>query len=135
MTKNDPVYLLDSSVLIPLFVAEHEFHGTAVQWMSARSRYSTCPITQGALVRHLFRLGAGVNARALLEWIHADSRHEFWADAIDFRSVRLEPVLGHRIVTDAYLVALAHHYGGRLATFDRALVEVFPQAELVSADL
>lgn len=30
-------------------------------------------------------------------------------------------VIGHRQVTDAYLVALARHHGGRLATLDRGL--------------
>ncbi len=30
-------------------------------------------------------------------------------------------VIGHRQVTDAYLVALARHHGGRVATLDKGL--------------
>lgn len=47
--------------------------------------------------------------------------HQFWTDAIGYEADLLTAVLGHRQVTDAYLVALARHYGGRLATLDRGL--------------
>jgi predicted nucleic acid-binding protein len=37
-------------------------------------------------------------------------------------------VIGHRQVTDAYLVALARHHDGRLATFDRGLAALHDDA-------
>jgi predicted nucleic acid-binding protein len=45
----------------------------------------------------------------------------FWPDSIGYEAVRLDGIIGHRQVTDAYLAELARVNGGRLATFDRAL--------------
>jgi predicted nucleic acid-binding protein len=47
--------------------------------------------------------------------------HTIWPDEIRYEAAHLGGVIGHRQVTDAYLVALARHHGGRLATLDRGL--------------
>jgi uncharacterized protein len=47
--------------------------------------------------------------------------HAFWPDAIPYERAHLGGIIGHRQVTDAYLVALARHHGARLATLDRGL--------------
>ena len=51
----------------------------------------------------------------------AQSWHRFWADSIPYEVAHLIGVIGHRQVTDAYLVALARHNRGVLATLDRGL--------------
>ncbi|MCB1126240.1 MAG: VapC toxin family PIN domain ribonuclease, partial [Verrucomicrobiae bacterium] len=53
--------------------------------------------------------------------------HAFWADQVPFaRAVAFagERLVGHQQVTDAYLLGLAIHYGGRLATLDPRIAEL-----------
>ena len=57
--------------------------------------------------------------------------YEFWPDDLTYADAPLGRIQGHKQVTDAYLVALAAHHGGKLATFDRALAAVHPEAALV----
>jgi len=60
------------------------------------------------------RLGEAINS----------PEHEFWPDELDLLGVRIldwSCILGHRQVTDAYLLALAVSHGGRLVTFERKI--------------
>ena len=123
MTKSK-VYLLDSNVLIALATPEHSLNARAAAWFRKGHRFATCPITQGALVR--FHLRAGVDATAesakvLLESISLLPQHEFWPDDVSYLDMPTAGIIGHRQVTDAYLVLLAGRHGGSLATMDRAL--------------
>lgn len=48
----------------------------------------------------------------------------FWPSSVsllDSGSFRLSHVQGHRQLTDVYLLGLAVHHGGRLATFDASI--------------
>lgn len=56
-----------------------------------------------------------------LEAFCASGHHVFWTDAVSLRDRRLFKwtPLTHRVLTDVYLLGLAKHKGGRLATFDR----------------
>ena len=48
--------------------------------------------------------------------------HVFWPDDLTLSdSHRFELTVGHRQLTDAYLLALALVHGGRLATFDGSI--------------
>jgi predicted nucleic acid-binding protein len=47
--------------------------------------------------------------------------HEFWSNWLAYSEINFVGVIGHRQVTDAYLVALASNHGGQLATMDRGL--------------
>ncbi len=50
--------------------------------------------------------------------------HAFWPDDVNLLESGLidwSGVLGHRQVTDAYLLALAVRNGGRLVTFDKRI--------------
>ena len=50
--------------------------------------------------------------------------HEFWPDDLSLFSPEIfnwSCVLGHRQVTDVYLLALAVHRGGRMVTLDRRI--------------
>jgi toxin-antitoxin system PIN domain toxin len=126
--------LLDSSVLIALTIAEHEHHASASAWLAEAGRFAVCPVVEGALVRFLVRLGeSGETARAVLEGVHRHARCAFWPDSLSYRGLGLAGVRGHRQVTDAYLVGLAEHRRGRLATLDRALVEAHPRRTVLVA--
>jgi predicted nucleic acid-binding protein len=48
--------------------------------------------------------------------------HEFWPDDVSLRDAgRFDLAVGHRKLTDVYLLALAVAHEGRLATFDRSI--------------
>jgi len=55
--------------------------------------------------------------------------HCFWTDEIGLAEA-VQPfrrrIVGHRQVNDAYLLGLAIHKGGRLATLDRGLLALLP---------
>jgi len=133
MTKSK-VYLLDSNVLIALATPEHSLNARAAAWFRKGRRFATCPITQGALVR--FHLRAGVDATAesaklLLESISLLPQHEFWPDDASYLDMPTAGIIGHRQVTDAYLVLLAGKHGGSLATMDRALAAGHQETSLI----
>lgn len=116
MTKNK-VYLLDSNVLIALATPEHSLNARAVAWFRMGHRFATCPITQSTLFR--FHLRAGVEATAesaklLLKSISALPRHQFWANDVSYLDMPANGIIGHKQVTDAYLVLLPKKHGGLL---------------------
>ncbi|TFV62741.1 PIN domain-containing protein [Geodermatophilus sp. DF01-2] len=125
--------LLDANVLIALVVVDHVHHGTVESWLAEDSTpFATCPVTQGALLRHLLRGGAdAAEALSLLRGWTSSERHEFWPDDLGHGDVDLRGVVGHRQVTDAYLAGLARVRGGRLATLDRGLALLHPDVALL----
>jgi predicted nucleic acid-binding protein len=59
--------------------------------------------------------------------MYTSGRYEFWPDAVSYADADLTGVIGHRQVTDAYLVALVQaHPGAKLATMDQPLVHMYP---------
>jgi toxin-antitoxin system PIN domain toxin len=120
-------------VLIALMVPSHVHHRAADAWLAAASeRFATCPVTQGSLVRFLIREGmSGATALRALAEVEVNPRHEFWPDDISYRDVPLTGVIGHRQVTDAYLVQLARRNGGKIATFDKGLAALHADAVVV----
>ena len=117
--------LLDANLLIALTNQQHVHHSRARSWFAAGVKsFATCPITQGALLRHYYRdvdKAESDGAVRILKQIEAMPSHEFWQDTIAYTEVRLAGVIGHRQVTDAYLVSLAMNHGGKLATMDKGL--------------
>jgi toxin-antitoxin system PIN domain toxin len=113
-------------VLIALVVVEHVHHDAAADWLAAsESRFATCPITQGSLIRFLVRTGqSAAAARDVVSAVEAADRHEFWPDGLSFADVEFGGVVGHRQVTDAYLAQLARSRNGRLATLDSGLAHL-----------
>jgi uncharacterized protein len=118
--------LLDANVLIALVVTEHVHHDAAADWLAASgSRFATCPITQGSLVRFLVRSGqSAAAAREVVGAIESATHHEFWPDSVSFADVAVGGVVGHRQVTDAYLAQLARSREGQLATLDSGLAHL-----------
>jgi toxin-antitoxin system PIN domain toxin len=116
-------FLADGNVLVALTVVDHVHHEVALGWFeAAEPELATCPITEGTLLRFLLREGqTAADAMALLEALRTQDWHRFWPDSIPYEAGQLGGVIGHRQVTDAYLVALAQHNGGRIATLDKGL--------------
>lgn len=123
------VYLADSNVLIALSTDDHVHHKVALGWFRREEPdVATCPITQGALLRFLIRGGhTATEALLHLDLLISNPWHEFWPDDLPYSAPMLDRVIGHRQVTDAYLVSLADHHDGRLVTLDRGLVAMHPQ--------
>ena len=120
-------YLLDANVLIGLTVEEHEHHERAITWVANVDRFAVCPIVEGALVRFLLRLGESSSTAAdVVRRIRAMPSCEFWTDSISYADVDLGHVVGHRQVTDAYLVSLARTHSAALATLDSGLASSAP---------
>ena len=129
--------LLDANVLIALVVVDHIHHDDAEAWLAGHTgSFATCPITEGSLVRLLIRQGQdGATAHAILTALAEHARHEFWSDSVSYRDVPLGGVIGHRQVTDAYLVRLARAHDGRVVSFDRGPAGVHGNVvELIPTD-
>ena len=124
------IALLDVGVLVALFDPGHILHEAVHTWLEEnRSRgWATCPITENAFVRavsHPDYPGRHVTVPDALERLQAFTEsgdHHFWPDATSLRRAsRIEAarVGGGGQLTAAYLLLLAVHQGGRLATLDR----------------
>jgi toxin-antitoxin system PIN domain toxin len=135
-------FLLDVNVLVALLWPAHEDHGRVQEWFGAHERYgwATCPLTQAAFVRIVSNPAFSPDAvrpqeaSDLLSTNLTHSSHQFWTDAISFadavKPFRMK-LLGHRQVTDAYLLGLVLHRQARLATLDKAILTLLPDKNLV----
>ena len=121
-------FLLDTNLLIALAWPNHVHHIEAQRWFAQAKAagFRTCPITETGFVRissnPSFTPEAVIpgEALALLERIRSLPGHGFWPDDLPIDAA-LKPgrIVGHRQVTDGYLLALAISHGGILATLDR----------------
>ena len=123
--------LLDVNVLIALLDAGHVHHKLAMSWLEGEigSGWASCPITQNGCIRIMSQpnypaaLPAAQIAERLAE-ASASADHVFWpadVNLLENGAVEWRRMLGHRQVTDAYLLALAVRHGGRLVTLDRRI--------------
>jgi uncharacterized protein len=124
--------LLDINILTALLWPAHEHHEAAHRWFGGRgdARWATCSLTQLKFVRIVSNPAfsrdalSPVEALALLGENLVHPGHDFWADSLQVPTAvkGMEVSLqGYKQLTDAYLLALAHHRKGVLATFDRGL--------------
>lgn len=130
-------FLLDVNALISLFWASHEHHGATQRWFAAASAkgWATCSLTQIGFVRIVcnptFSKDAVRPAQALavLEANLQHPRHQGWEDswgAADLMRPFVDRLVGHRQITDAYLLGLALRQEGRLATLDSGIEALAP---------
>lgn len=124
--------LLDVNLLVALFDPNHVHHEIAHDWFSdARLRgWATCPLTENGLIRILSNLKYSPQAESpgritdRLRTFCASGHHVFWPDDVSLRDathLSAAAAMSHRQVTDVYLLGLARHHGGRLATLDRSI--------------
>jgi len=125
------ISLLDVNVLIALCDGRHEHHPIAAQWFvdNAGAGWASCPLTQNGAIRSM-STPAYPGARpvsqvlAQVKTLCASAHHHFWPDAVSLTDgAILHPLhlLGHRQLTDAYLLALVVYNGGRFVTLDGAI--------------
>jgi uncharacterized protein len=129
------VYLLDANVLIALSWPTHEAHESVQRWFAKHSNrgWATCSFTQAAFVRIVSNPAFSPDAvtpneaMTLLSANLQHPAHEFWKGDIPFvdavKAFR-QGIVGHRQVTDAFLLGLAIHNKGRLATMDRGVISL-----------
>jgi len=131
------IFLPDVNVLVALAWPSHVQHGAALRWFVAnRSEgWATCPLTQSGFVRVSSNRNVIPEAKTpqealdLLRRIVEQPGHRFWQDDIAIAAadeVESKRLLGYRQVTDAHLLALALRRGGRIATFDRGILQLVP---------
>lgn len=123
--------LLDVSVLIALFDADHTFHRGATLWFSTHGKggWASCPITQNGCIRIMSHSAYPnrIPMAAIMERLSEAARntkHEFWADDVSLLSkdlVSFDHILGPRQLTDTYLLALSVHHHGTFVTFDTSI--------------
>jgi uncharacterized protein len=123
--------LLDVNALIALGWEGHERHREVATWFrrNGRAGWATCALTQAGFIRVLSQpslaTGATVAELALaLERNLAHPSHRLVALDFDFTDVLAcctGGVVGHRQVTDAYLLTTAIREGMKLLTLDRGL--------------
>lgn len=126
-------FLADGNVLIALVVTDHVHHGEVTRWfVEHQPVLATCPITEGTLLRFLVRSGISASESMLvLDGLRAQPWHWFWPADLPFQMSQLDGVLGHRQITDAYLVALTKANDGRLVTLDRGIAALHSDVELL----
>jgi uncharacterized protein len=123
--------LLDVNVLIALLDADHIHHARAATWLSENiaAGWASCAITQNGCVRIMSQPGypnalpAARVAQRLREATGTEF-HQFVPDdlsLLDPRHFDTDQLLGHRQVTDAYLLGLAVGHRLRFVTFDAAV--------------
>lgn len=133
-------YLLDVNVLIALAWPLHVHHAIAHTWFETvgHESWSTCPLTQLAFVRISSNpkiISTAVSPRAAVQALNdivALKGHVFWADDLRVNvlpSFSSSALVGHRQVTDAYLIELAKRHKGKVATLDAGLADLLSPAE------
>jgi len=139
LTRAHPtVWLLDANLLIALTQAAHIHHAEAHAWLAHQPKrpWATCALTQLAFVRLTSNpqiVGERITpAQALqaLVAMTAQPQHVYWPEApepMTMATLSSAAIVGHRQVTDAYLLGLAAIKRQCLATLDRGLV-AFAQA-------
>jgi hypothetical protein len=123
-------YLLDVNLLLALTDPMHIHHQSAHRWFLEKGQktWATCPITENGFIRiashpnYPNRPGEVAAVLAILRRLcEAPGRH-FWSEDISILQL-LEPdaIITHAQITDVYLLGLAVHKKGKLATLDQRI--------------
>lgn len=124
--------LLDVNVLIALSWPKHEHHASAQRWWArhARGGWGSCAMTQSAFVRITSQPSFGgqsisiAESAGVLREMLARPTHVFVPLDFSFDEVQAVctgGVVGHRQVTDAYLLTAAIRARMKLLTFDAGI--------------
>jgi toxin-antitoxin system PIN domain toxin len=130
--QSDTVWLLDVNVLIALCWPSHMHHQLVHHWFfaNAQRHWGSCALTELCFVRlssnPQFSPDAvpPLAAVSMLGRVRAMTQHSFCAVAPSLAGLDVfagPHLVGHRQVTDLYLLSTARDQGWRLATLDRGL--------------
>jgi toxin-antitoxin system PIN domain toxin len=130
--ESTDLLLLDINVLLAVAWPNHQFHGSAIRRLSRpRQHWATCALTQLGFIRLssnpavVSRAVTPAQAAELLSQLIRDRLHTYLALSSPAENpMTFGALLGHRQVTDAYLVAAAREHGARFLTFDSRLREL-----------
>lgn len=128
-------HLLDANALIALAWPAHEHHAIMLRWFErhAASGWSTNALTQGAFVRVVSQPAFAGRSLAIAEVADsllrnvAHTKHRFLALDFGFEEVLgicSGGILGHRQITDAWLLACAVRHQAKLVTFDAGIEQL-----------
>lgn len=136
--SGDTAVLLDVNVLFALHLPQHVHYAAAHRWFSQQGarRWATCAITQTGFLRLSLNpriTGQSIDFNDALDRLRqatAAANHEYWealpaANCLTTLDQTL--VQGHKQMTDAYLLNLARHNRGCLATFDSGVATLIPR--------
>jgi hypothetical protein len=124
--------LLDVNALVALAWDSHVHHVPIRRWFRrhARDGWATCPVTEAGFVRVSSNpqvLPSPITvtaARDVLRALRGAGAHRFLFNDVSLTGDEVPPLVGHRQVTDALLVAVARRNGTRLVTFDAAIAKI-----------
>jgi toxin-antitoxin system PIN domain toxin len=128
--------LLDVNVLVALHLPAAEHFDRVDAWFSklGRGGFATCAITEAGFVRVLTQQSLYTpdpirlsEARFSLGIFLQSRGHHFWPMDIGYMEATAsfeERAYGHQQVTDSYLLGLAIHHKGVLATMDRKIPHI-----------
>lgn len=132
-------HLLDANALIALGWPTHEHHPRMIRWFRqhARAGWASTAFTQSAFVRIVSQAAFSGRAIAVSEvaelLLHnaAHPRHRLVALDFGFADVWATctgGILGHRQITDAWLLTAAIRNGMKLLTFDSGIEHLLASA-------
>lgn len=123
-------YLLDVNLLLALTDPMHVHHELAHHWFAEKGKraWATCPITENRFIRiasHPNYPNRPGDVPAVLGILHRLCKapgHHFWSEDVSLLQIlQPEAIISSDHITDAYLLGLAVHKKGKLATLDRRL--------------
>jgi uncharacterized protein len=128
-------HLLDANALIALGWPRHEHHEAISRWFKnhAREGWATCAFTQAAFVRVIAQpafSGHPIGIGDIVELLLRNTMHpKHRLLPLDFGFDQVmgwctSGLLGHRQVTDAWLLALAIRHKMKLLTFDSGIAQL-----------
>jgi uncharacterized protein len=131
-------FLLDVNVLVALGWRGHSHHSLVTSWFARHCAqgWATSPFTQSAFVRIVSNPAFSAHAvppteaMTVLATNLSGSGHQFWADDLPLEKALSrfgDRIVGHQQITGAYLLGLAIHRKGKLATLDRSILDLLPQ--------
>jgi len=128
-------FLLDANVLIALCWSNHAHHKAALSWFKGHAAHgwATCAFTQSAFVRVILQPAFSNSAMQAAEVIEllalntAHAKHHYLDVDFDMRALQTActgGLLGHRQITDAWLLATAIRHKTKLVTFDAGIASL-----------
>jgi len=124
------IYLLDINLLLALTDPMHVHHEPAHQWFAEKAQHAwaTCPLTENGFIRiashpsYPNRPGDVATVFAILRQLCQATGHHFWPEDLSILETLLpDGVITHSQITDVYLLGLAVHHKGKLATLDQRI--------------
>ena len=123
-------YLLDINLLLALTDPMHVHHEPSHQWFAEKGQqaWATCPLTENGFIRiashpnYPNRPGDVPAVLSILHEVCESPGHHFWAEDLSILNIlESDAIITHAQITDVYLLALAVHHNGKLATLDQRI--------------